>query len=822
MKKIVVCILFTIVLACTKPIPKTSTLIDYIPQDAQVVLKINDVEKTRNLLRDNDFIKQNDSLSLFAYFGQNPALKTLQQSEALLCFSPIGKQELAYTLITKFDPNFITPDSTTTRTIQQLSYENQQVYQISDAHTTFFATKRDSMLIASSSKMLIENAIRSKEHPNPIRPDLKKAYEVADAQQPLSILIDGKQLSSIQQSLLPLDTSAGLYNFSGWISVDATIQQHAIALDGIAIAKDSLATRISIFDHTIPQENQIATVTPVTATSFISYTYDNYDTLKKNLARVQDREITNTADQLDPLFSGISEIGIIHMDKGELLAFNCLDIDASLAALGGLEKGTYRNVPIYSYEHATLFSETLHPLLSTVAVSYYFVHENFIVFANSKEVLQTAIAATQNKTVLAHQNYYTQTMDQLSDESSILMVSATKGLKERIASKVATSYQKEWKTLATKDYPIAAMQLIKEETYAHIHSIFKKNIEKQTATAVHQVATTTLENKLLSTPTLVKNHRTKGMDIAVQDANHNLYLISDKGTIFWKKQIDGPIMGPIRQIDIYKNGRYQLLFNTATTLYLLDRNGKQVAPYPKKFDRPITQPLALFDYDKNKRYRILITQGKRVKMYDAKTKHVAGFRFSSTSSPLLIPPKHIRIGSKDHIVLAEENGKLNILDRLGRTRVKVKDPINFSTNAWYKYQDQFLSITKEGGLIQINTKGTAAFKPSMLEANSKLVATNKTLVTFSENKLTIKDKTIELPYGVYTDPSLFYIRNKIYISITDTQSKNVYMYDSNGVLLPNFPVYGNSAISMGNMDSDPNIEFVVQGESNNVLLYELH
>lgn len=75
---------------------------------------------------------------------------------------------------------------------------------------------------------------------------------------------------------------------------------------------------------------------------------------------------------------------------------------------------------------------------------------------------------------------------------------------------------------------------------------------------------------------------------------------------------------------------------------------------------------------------------------------------------------------------------------------------------------------------------------------------------------------------MYTEPKLYFINNKIYITITDIQAKKVYLYDSNAELFPNFPVYGNSVLSLGNMDKDPNLEFVVQGEENGVLIYQIN
>jgi hypothetical protein len=69
---------------------------------------------------------------------------------------------------------------------------------------------------------------------------------------------------------------------------------------------------------------------------------------------------------------------------------------------------------------------------------------------------------------------------------------------------------------------------------------------------------------------------------------------------------------------------------------------------------------------------------------------------------------------------------------------------------------------------------------------------------------------------------LFYIRDKIYVTITDLQTQKVYIYDSQGNLLPNFPVYGNSEIALDNIDKDNSLEFVTKGENNSILLYRIN
>ena len=60
---------------------------------------------------------------------------------------------------------------------------------------------------------------------------------------------------------------------------------------------------------------------------------------------------------------------------------------------------------------------------------------------------------------------------------------------------------------------------------------------------------------------------------------------------------------------------------------------------------------------------------------------------------------------------------------------------------------------------------------------------------------------MNLDFGLYTAPKIFYIHNKIYVAITDTQASKVYVFDSQAELLPGFPVYGNSEIEIENIDA---------------------
>ena len=114
---------------------------------------------------------------------------------------------------------------------------------------------------------------------------------------------------------------------------------------------------------------------------------------------------------------------------------------------------------------------------------------------------------------------------------------------------------------------------------------------------------------------------------------------------------------------------------------------------PKKF---------LFE---KRNYRFLLSHGKKIEMYDNRGKIVNGFKLKNLKKPLENPPRHIRFGNKDYIVLKDIEGQIQILNRQGKDRIQLKQPANSSSNDVFEYRNTFTTTTKDGNLLQIDTKG---------------------------------------------------------------------------------------------------------------------
>ena len=111
------------------------------------------------------------------------------------------------------------------------------------------------------------------------------------------------------------------------------------------------------------------------------------------------------------------------------------------------------------------------------------------------------------------------------------------------------------------------------------------------------------------------------------------------------------------------------MFNTRDSIYLIDRNGNNVKPFPIGTKKNMSVPIAVFDYDNNKNYRILIAMENELQMLDKRGKVIRGWEFNQTSSKVSMTPEIIQLFNKDYIIISEDNGKIHFLNRRGKVEL---------------------------------------------------------------------------------------------------------------------------------------------------------
>src|SRR5680860_309817 len=818
MKKVLLaCIVVFILVSCKKDFQSTSNLDQFIPASSAYILQTNQLQ---------EFLEKIDSSSFFQEnaFLLNPELKdqliNLAQltnpEQSLICFSKQKNNEFGYTFISKEQPQQLKTDSVKNKSVETFQLNNAEIKKYVTEDITTYTTIIDDIFLASNSKSQLEGIITNTESRLVQNVSFKKALKAADKSKTSFFInhraFDTSYIKIFPKNILPLTSVAD------WSVLDLEIGSEKILINGIAVSEKQSETLLKIFNKVGAQKNEIAQITPNSAAGFYSITYANFEKLQQNL-NVFRGDSLKIAD--NHLLHFTREAGVIFSQNQKVFALTATDPELAKESLlsSQISATEFRGITIYKNSEELHFSDYLNPLVNIPDLKFYGFLEQFIIFAETTEALEEIILNYQNNATLEKQESYQAALTNLAGASSLLFVANTSNFKSELSKAVAPEFKDEIGRLNLENYPIAALQFVQDDEFAHIHGVLNttKNVVIE---EIRQSAAIKLNADVATTPVLLRSHLKNQMEIAVQDEKNVLYLFSSNGKQIWKKQLEGRILGKIEQVDLFKNGNLQLAFTTQNSLQIIDRTGKTVKPFPLEFNDEITKPLASFDYDNKRDYRFVITQVKEIIMFDRKGKTVAGFNFKKAASEILQSPKHIRIKNKDYIVIPEADGKLHILSRQGNSRISVKEKIDFSENEWFLNGNQFVSTSADGKLIRIDEQGKIKKEALTAGNNLFIVASENTLVILSENILTIDKKEITLDFGLYTPPKIFEVKGKTYISVTDTQANRVYLFDENAELLPNFPVYGTSAIDLNNIDSNNNLEFVVKGEENTVLVYK--
>ncbi len=805
LKSIFFLFVITVFYSCEDTSKKTGKLSQFIPEGVSLVFKIQDLEVLKTDIKNNGLLSQLKNTPPYSFFKDNSLLKHLHpDTTSLLCISEI-KNANHFTFITKPSSGLLNLDSIPQKKTERLSYKKNTIHQVTINDQLLFNIIKDSVFIASSSLQIIKNTLDGLYEKDPV---FQKIYDLKTASDFTSIFPVNK--ISINESTT--------IDFASWASLNVEVLPDALNASGVVLVNDSIPQVLSAFKNLVPQRNEIAKITPTDAISVISLTYNDFDLFQKNLQ--QFRAIKVKDQEGAYLYESVNEVSKIGFKNGNAMVLNSIDPSLTEEALANFINPleNFKGVEIHQFTKPDLFSNLFSPLLTEEQPNIVFKLDHFFIFSETIEIAKHIINSFLTNNCLATTSYYKETLSQLSDESSLLILKLNGNYTKTISSLLHTPIE----SISFKKYPLAILQFSFDRDFAHVNLVCKEAVttKKQVIQKVAQVFSIPLEDDIMGEINFFSNHRTGGKDIVVQDVTNKLYFISSSGKTLWTKKLDSPILGSIQEVDLLRNGKKQMAFATKNIVYVLDRTGRNVDAFPIKFKDDITQALSVFDYDNNRKYRFLITQGNEVFMVDSKGKRVKGFKFKKAKSDIVLAPQHIRMASKDYILIAEKSGKLNILNRIGKPRITISKTFDFSEIPIAREGKKFVIITKDNTKHSISQEGKIASLKLNVTAYWFTIK-GKIKVTLDDNLMRINGKLIELPFGIYTAPKIFIANQRTYISITETQENKVYLYNKLGELSNGFPLFGTSTIDLGDATKKGKTNFVVKGDAKNILLYEI-
>lgn len=335
-------------------------------------------------------------------------------------------------------------------------------------------------------------------------------------------------------------------------------------------------------------------------------------------------------------------------------------------------------------------------------------------------------------------------------------------------------------------------------------------------TSTNQTAwVTKLDDCPTMKPQIVLNHNTREREIFIQDSSNNIYLINNQGRILWKRQVKGQITGDVSQVDVYRNGKLQLAFSTSQYLYVVDRNGKNVAGFPVELPANATNPLAVVDYDSNRNYRFFqACADKGVYLFDAKGKRVPGWTFGKSETTVTAPVNFFRFAGKDYILIFDQN-RPYIVNRKGIERVKPNDYFVRAANS------SVATGTDSQGtpsFVTTDTLGLVRFIATSGRVESVALKTFTPMHTFiytdidgdGHNDYIVLDGQMLFAFNQQNKPifttkiagnpepklMIFDFVNEKKIGLVDTKADNIYLINNNGNTEKTFPLQGNTPFSI--------------------------
>ncbi len=651
------------------------------------------------------------------------------------------------------------------------------------------------------------------------------------------LYLNFSKLEDLAAMIVSKEKVPRLSRFTSSAALDVEIKPGQLLFNGFSALNDSTIQQLSLFSGQSAVEQALFRVIPSTVVYFKWLGVSDPVAFLSNIRESdpQPAPVNDFREVFFSLFGGQAVEFIIRKEMETFSRFILISVKSKgqtenhlreyLLKLSQDEKLHSKSISIdentiidaFKFPVSGIEKTLFHNLFPESGYEWYCFYDNNLVLAESvADIKEFGYLNSLGKT-LQNDDYFQGLKDNFSSRSNFFIYFDPSQYYSEIlkflqpsASSVIEKNAESWKKLNVVGFQSTVADKL------HYFRFFI-NYTGKIREYVNTVWERKLEGNLAIKPTVVLNHNNKEKEIFVQDKKNFIYLINNTGGILWKQKIDDHILGKVRQIDYYGNGKLQYLFNTTNKIYLIDRNGNNVEKFPVSLRQKASAGLALFDYDNNGHYRIPVPTVERdILMYDKHGSVVSGWRFRQSDQVISSPLQHHRIGDKDYIV-AKDEFNLYILNRRGRNRVKYSQQIDFSVNnpvyfmKAYAGKSEGLIVSDKGGDVyafyfdgSMEKLMEQEMAPDHFFIPSDLNGDNRTEYIFQDStKMKVFDHKAKLifsevyPEAVTLPPVIYsFSATDKKIGVVASNSGRIYLVNNDGSLYQGFPLQGSSLFSI--------------------------
>lgn len=660
--------------------------------------------------------------------------------------------------------------------------------------------------------------------------------------------------------------------FAGWTEMDASFRPNALLLNGYTYSNDTFRQYLGTLSGQQPQLIEADQVLPASTISYVDYGISNIDLYfdryaayldhaglsdlrSKKLGELMVDYHFNPRESIGKWLGNELALAEIPSPSGDITSVALLSTTNTALAKASLEKLQAKNdsTPKISADSSgytirkapvpQMLAVTFGSLFSDFQEAYYTIIRQYVVFAPDEATLRSVIAANENKQVLLRERTYADFVTNMSDEASLTLYVSPARSEKLLQSRVSGSFAADLKkhSALLRRFDGAVLQYSTRDNGLFYTNIFLRH-NPQGKKEVSTLWETQLDSSFSGTPWLVKDHKTKGLDVFLQDDGNTIYLVSSTGSVMWKRKLPEKIIGDVQQVDALKNEKFQLVFNTASAIYIIDRNGNDLSPFPVKLSAKATNPVTVFDYENNREYRLLVAcADKHIYNYTIKGQKVDGWKLPVTDDIVFAPLEHTIVGAKDYIIAVDRSGKTCITDRQGALRLKLKERLNAPVKTFFLETGKELSRTR---IVACDSLGNVSrlslsddlerlhfldfqespgFEYRDLDGDGSrefIFLDSRKLMAFDQDKNVALSFSFDAPAKPF--PQLFAFDAKDIRVGASCANNELHLINKGGADSEGFPLPGSTSFSIGRLNGEAGFTLVCGNNGRYLCAYAMH
>ncbi|MBR6878334.1 MAG: hypothetical protein IKM95_02995 [Bacteroidales bacterium] len=639
----------------------------------------------------------------------------------------------------------------------------------------------------------------------------------------------------------------------GWAALDVIPGQDEVTMNGYCLAADT-ASSLRPLKYQLPVKNSIVNILPYDTRLMLHYGMSDYASYWQAFRDAKAVEALNKRYGIDvenQLLNYLSEVSydIIGDKRQEVFVGRMNDPSAVIKFMDRLtaKMGGGNTLDCQGYVICDLGEKDFVPVVfggsfKTIKRYCYAIVDQYLVITTTVTALKDIIACYRSgRTLDLNENFKT-FQQRMLESCNITLFVTGKGnqpLVNSLAGGAVSRYLDAHPKLLD-DFQALSLQLASSKDLVYANLSLMQNATTQDESIVRWKVN--LDAPLNGKPYIVDDGRNDNRCVIAFDRQNVMYMINSEGKILWQKNLEEAPISEVFAIDKDNNGQLQLLFNTAHTMQLIDRDGANVEGFPVRFPFEASNGMAVIDYDNSKSYRILVCGTDRlVYNYDLDGEEVEGWNHHRAEDLVRQPVQHIVAADKDYLIVSDVSGGVRILDRQGRIRIPLSSEMQKSpkadiyANLTNRSKGLFLTSDKDGKLLYVTPDGVLNRTDFGNYSDKHFFLyedfngdKDPDFIYLDQKELHIFDrfKTELFAYQFDTEitakPVFFNItRNKRLLGIVSEKNREIYLIDRKGKMIVNSGLVGETPFAVGSLHNNQEINLVT-GVGNALYNYVIH